>query len=189
MSKLSPAQIGQQIEALDATLADLQERATELALAAVEADPTAVKELEAVRAEMALVAADRSVLVAAKRAAQGREAAQHEALKAQERAAHMADAQRHAAALLASARRIDDLIDAYGTEIAALIEAQTAVRASWRAAGEPLNDARLGRANAQAHAAFLMQAVLDGSSGARQDKTLTAFVATGWAELLGKNHA
>ena len=189
MSRLPPAQIAGQIKALDATLIDLEARATQLALAATEGDPAAVAELAGLRAEVEATKGDRSILHAARRAAAEREAAQREAQKAEERAANLADARGHGAALLASARRIDDLIDAYRTEIAALVSAQSALRFSYRSAGEPLNDARVGRAGAEAHAAFLISRVLDGSAGARQDKSMADLIATGWAELLENSDA
>lgn len=189
MSKLTPVQIGQQIAALDATLIDFDRRCADLALAAAEGETDAVSEIAGLRADIELTKADRSILVAARRAAQEREAAQHEALKSDERAKHMADAKAAAAGLLASARRIDDLIDAYRTEIAALVSAQAAVRFSYRAAGEALHEARVGRANAQAHATFLMSRVLDGSAGARQDKSMTYLIETAWSELLENSDA
>ena len=183
---LIPAQIADQIAALDATLADLQARAEELALGAVEADPAAIKELASVRAEMELVNGDRSILIAARRAAVERAAVQDAAAREAERAGHLADAKAAADRLLASARRIDELISAYRTEIAALVSAQAAVRFSYRAAGEPLQEGRVGRANAENHAAFLVQRVLDGSAKARQgrDKTMIALIETAWSELL-----
>ncbi len=184
MTKLSPADIGLQIAALDATIHDLQARAADLALGAVEADPAAVNDLQAVRAEIALIQDDRRILVQAQSAALGRAVAEAEAKRGAERAAHLAEGRTHAAALLASARRIDDLVAAFHAEIALLTAAQTSVRAAWRASGEPLNDARVGRANAQAHACFLMQVVLNGSRAGRNDKTMGELIATGWAELL-----
>ncbi|MCZ8133436.1 MAG: hypothetical protein O9248_00145 [Rhodobacteraceae bacterium] len=187
--QMTPELIAGQIAALDATLIDLERRAAELALAATEGDPVAVAELAGLRAEMEAVKGDRSFLVAARRAAQEREAAQHEALKADERAKHMGDAKAAAAVLLGHARRIDDLVAAFHAEIAALVSVQAAVRFSYRAAGEPLQDARVGRANAQAHAAFLMSRVLDGSAGARQDKSMTDLIETAWSELLEKSDA
>lgn len=186
MTKLSPADIGEQIAALDATIERLNRRAADLSLGAVEGIPAAVRDLQSVNDEIALIQNDRRVLVNAQRAAQDREAAQHDAVKAEERAGHLADAKAAAGRLLASARRIDELIDAYRTEIAALVSAQAAVRFSYRAAGEPLQDARVGRANAEAHSAFLVQRVLDGSAEARQgrDKTMTTLIETAWSELL-----
>lgn len=184
--KMTPAAIAGQIAALDATLADLERRCADLALAATEGDADAVAELAGLRADIELTKADRSILVAARRSAQEREAAQHDAARAEERAGHLADAKAAAGRLLASARRIDELIDAYRTEVAALVSAQAAVRFSYRAAGEPLHEARVGRANAEAHSAFLVQRVLDGSAEARQgrDKTMTALIETAWSELL-----
>jgi hypothetical protein len=186
MTKLSPADIGQQIAALDATIHDLQARAADLALGAVEADPAAVNDLQAVRAEIALIQDDRRVLRQAESAALGRAAAEAEAKRDAERAAHLAEARTHAAALLASACRIDNLVAAFHAEIALLTSAQTAVRAAWRAAGEPLNDARVGRANAQAHACFLMQVVLNGSRAGRNDRSMSDLISTGWVELLNE---
>ena len=186
---MTPSAIAGQIAALDATLIDLESRCADLALGACEGDPDAVAELAGLRADIELTKADRSILIAARRAAQEREAAQNDAAKAEERAGHLADAKAAAGRLLASARRIDELIGAYRTEIAALVSAQAAVRFSYRAAGEPLQEARVGRANAENHAAFLVQRVLDGSAEARQgrDKTMTALIETAWAELIEKD--
>lgn len=187
--QMTPAMIAGQIAALDATVADLERRCADLALAATEGDPDAVAELAGLRADIELTKADRSILVAARRAAQEREAAQHDAAKAEERAGHLADAKAAAGRLLASARRLDALVAEYQTVIADLVSAQAAVRFSVRSAGLPLHEARVGRAGAEAHANFLMSRVLDGSAATRQDRTMTALIEAAWCELLTEEDA
>lgn len=181
---MTPEMIDGQLAALDAALADLEQRASDLALAATEGDAGAVATLAGVRAEMDLTRGDRAILAAARRAAAVRAAATLDAEAAEAKAKHMAEARAAADRLLSAARRIDDLVAEYQVAVADLTREQASVRSSFRAAGEPLNDARVGRNLAEAHAAFLMARAMDGTARTRADKTMVAFLETAWSELL-----
>ena len=184
MTPMTPAAIDAALVSLDLTLAELQSKAADLALAATEGEAAAVAGLAGVRSEIQLTLGDREILAAAHRAAQSRASAHDIAKQAEARAGHLADARTSAGRLLACADRIDALVADFQTAVADLAVAQSALRFSVRASGDPLLDARLGRASSQSHAAFLMLHAVNGSAAGRNDRSMHDLISVAWAEYL-----
>lgn len=177
-----------QIATLDRNLQTLRGHAEGLSLDAVTGNRAAGDELARVNSEIAGLAADREVLVSARRRAVILEADAADDAEIETRRSHLASARTHAADAVKAAEAMDAAISAFVSAAAALDAAEKATRTSYRHAGQN-PDGRVGRDGASAHGLFLLARIADGTAKRRNDKSVSALVAAAWAELLEKETA
>lgn len=176
MTALTPSELSEQINSLDARLVEIGEETARLALSAAEGDAAAATRLGAILEDRRLTLADREILVHARTAARWRheEAAEAEVIAA--RSVHIQAAIRHLNSLVGLAARADELIEEFHRVTGEITKIETQLRRDALSAGFDVNAPRVGLRGAAVHAAELMR---DAKAGGK----VSDFVATGWAGL------
>lgn len=185
MKTLTPDAISAQISALNRELADLEDDAATLALAAAEGDEEAARKIARVNTKMAQMRADRSVLFLAREAAERREAQTDEAARASDRKLHLRAARDHAETVVKAAQDVDAIFDQFRAALDRLTAAELLTWKELGLAGARPTDAIIGRRGLSTHALEKLKAIGDRREIFRNDKrSIAEIAAVAWEFLL-----